>query len=155
MSNHTEAPGAVLALIALIKVGRDGLVVTLKPKALGPEAHSCWSWKIPLPKRKPFREAKLRMDAPGNTADPQLVRLLSDAFKVQELVTASSGLSLNQLARQRKQMAKLLSVSWLSPRIIEAIANGTQPAGLSRTWLLEAELPIAWADQEMLFGFAT
>ena len=51
-------------------------------------------------------------------------------------------------------MAKLLSVSWLSPRIIEAIANGTQPGSVNRTRLLETELPIQWAEQEKLFGFA-
>jgi hypothetical protein len=158
LDNRSESASAVRALIALIKVGRDGLVVTLKPKALGLEGQPCWTWNIPLPKRKPFREAKLRIDATGHAADPHLVRLLAEAFAVHELVAASPELSLNQLAKQvgrcRKQMAKLLSVSWLSPRIIEAIANGTQPGSVNRTCLLEAELPIDWAEQEMLFGFA-
>ncbi len=158
MDNRSEAASAVRSLIALIKVERDRLEVTLKPKALGLEAQPCWLWKIPLPKRKPFREAKLRIDALDQTVDPHLVRLLAEAFAVHELVAASPELSLNQLAKQvgrcRKQMAKLLSVSWLSPRIIEAIAKGTQPGSVNRTRLLEAELPIDWAEQEMLLGFA-
>ena len=51
-------------------------------------------------------------------------------------------------------MAKLLSVSWLSPRIIEAIAKGAQPGSINRTHLLEAKLPIDWSEQEVLLGFA-
>ena len=157
MDNRSEAAGAVRSLVAMVKVRRDSLELTLKPKALGLEGQPCWFWKLPLPKRIPFREAKLRIDALGQTVDPHLVRLLAEAFAVHELVAASPELSLNQLARQvgrcRKQMAKLLSVSWLSPRIVEAIAKGTQPGSVNRTRLLEAELPIAWADQEMLFGF--
>jgi site-specific DNA recombinase len=158
LNNRMEAASAVRSLVALIKVRRDSLELTLKPKALGLEAQTCWSWKIPLSKRKPFREAKLRIDALGHAADPHLVRLLAEAFAVHELVAASPELSLNQLARQvgrcRKQMAKLLSVSWLSPRIVEAIAKGTQPGSVNRTRLLEAKLPIDWSEQEVLLGFA-
>lgn len=70
----------------------------------------------------------------------------------------ASGLSINQVVkangRCRKQMAKLLTVSWLSPRIVEAIVDGTQPKGLTRIRLFEAELPIDWSEQEVLLGFA-
>ena len=59
-----------------------------------------------------------------------------------------------RIGRCRKQMAKLLSVSWLSPRIVEAIADGTQPKSINRTRLLETALPESWVDQEALLGFA-
>ena len=158
LANPGETTSAVHSLIALIKVQGDGLELTLRPKAFGLEGQPCWSWRLPLPRRKPFREAKLRIDALGHAADHHLVRLLAEAFEVQELVAASPGLSLNQLAKQvgrcRKQMAKLLSVSWLSPRIIEAIASGAQPGCVNRTRLLEADLPIDWSEQEALLGFS-
>ena len=51
-------------------------------------------------------------------------------------------------------MAKLLSVSWLSPRIVESISDGSQPKAINRARLLEAELPVDWAEQEALFGLA-
>ena len=70
---------------------------------------------------------------------------------------ASPGLSINQVAKKegrcRKQLTKLLSVSWLSPRIVESIAAGTQPKAINRTLLLETALPADWADQEALLGF--
>ena len=87
-----------------------------------------------------------------------LVQLLSEAFEVQGLVLASPRLSLNQLAKRdrrcRKLLAKLLGVSWLSPRIVEAIVDGTQPRSIKRTRLLATELPFDWTEQEALFGFA-
>ena len=56
--------------------------------------------------------------------------------------------------RCRKQLAKLVRLSWISPRIVEAIADGTQPKSINRTRLLETELPVAWAEQEALLGFS-
>ena len=143
-----------------VRIRIDHLEVILDPASLGVEDQSSWTIRTPRPTRKPFREAKIRIDAvPLNPAsDQQLVKLLADAFEVQALVIASPHLSLNQLAKQvgrcRKQMAKLLSVSWLSPRIIESISDGTQPKAISRARLLETELPVDWAEQEALFGRA-
>ena len=48
----------------------------------------------------------------------------------------------------------LRRLSWLSPRIVEAIADGTQPSGLTRRALLICELPLAWSEQERQFGMA-
>ena len=155
-----DAQAAVQSLVALIKVRNDCLELTLKPTALGLPDQPCWRWTIPLPARKPFREAKLRIDAVsgGDAVDPQLVALLADALDAQRLVLASPHLSLNQLAislgRCRKQLTKLFRLSWLSPRIVDAIVAGRQPRSLNRTRLLETELPINWSEQEILFGMA-
>ncbi len=51
-------------------------------------------------------------------------------------------------------MAKLLKLSWLSPTIVEAISDGFQPKSITRTRLLETELPLAWDAQDALLGFA-
>ena len=156
----SDRQGELRNLIALIKVHDGRLNLTLKPAALGLADQQCWAWPIPLPPRKPFREAKLRID--GDVTEPQsdlqLLALLSDAAEAQKMVLGASGLSINQVAkangRCRKQLAKLFTVSWLSPRIVEAIVDGTQPKGLTRNRLLESELPVDWSEQEDLFGFA-
>jgi len=49
-------------------------------------------------------------------------------------------------------LARLLRVSWLSPRIVEAILEGPQLARLTRKWLLEVDLPLDWSEQEQLLG---
>jgi site-specific DNA recombinase len=47
----------------------------------------------------------------------------------------------------------LAPLAYLSPRIIEAIAEGQPPAGLTVTRLVP-HLPTVWADQEKQLGFA-
>ncbi|MFN5085285.1 MAG: recombinase family protein, partial [Novosphingobium sp.] len=63
-----------------------------------------------------------------------------------------------QLARRegrcRTQLTRLLRLSFLSPKIVEAIVDGTQPKGLTRRLMLSCDLPIDWAEQERLFGLA-
>ena len=71
---------------------------------------------------------------------------------------ASPELNLNQLAKRegrcRTQLARLLRISFLSPRIFEAIAGGTPPNGMNRRILLSCDLPLDWAEQERLLGLA-
>ena len=142
-----------------MRVGRDNIEVQLRPGEFGIEAQENWTWSIPLPARKPFREAKLRIDAEreGRQPDPTLLQLLAEAFEVRQLVLGNPTLSLNQLAsregRCRKQLGKLLRLSWLSPRMVEAIADGTQRRSLTRSRLLGADLPTDWLEQEQMLGF--
>ena len=42
----------------------------------------------------------------------------------------------------------------VSPRIVEAIVDGTQPKGLTRNRPLESELSADWSEQEALLGLA-
>lgn len=159
LSQQGEAKLALRSLVRSISIRNDHLEVIMDPAALGILDHSSWMIQIPRPTRRPFREARLRLDAgtPAPGADPKLVMLIADALEVQGLVLASPHLSLNQLAKQvgrcRKQMAKLLNLSWLSPRIVEAITDGSQPKSITRTRLLETELPLSWGAQEALLGF--
>ena len=156
LTGDTEA--ALRSLVTAITVNKNHLEAVIDPASLGQADQAGWSCSLPLPLRKPFREAKLRIDAAAtnSNADQQLVKLIAEAFAVQRLVLASPELSLNQIAkangRCRKQMAKLLSISWLSPRIIDAITDGVQPSSINRTRLLETALPLAWSAQEGLFG---
>ena len=72
---------------------------------------------------------------------------------------ANPALSLNQLdqreGRCRTHLSRLLRIAWLSPKIVDAIASGTQPKALNRQALLTASLPIDWSGQERMFGIAT
>ena len=61
-------------------------------------------------------------------------------------------LSLNQIAKRdgrcRKQLTKLVGLSWLSPNVMEALSDGSAPTSLTRKRLLDADLPLAWSYQE-------
>ena len=102
-------------------------------------------------------EDDARHEDKGSALDNKLVQLIADALEARQLIISNPRLSINQVAnkegRCRKQLTKLLSVSWLSPRIAESIVAGTQPKAINRTLLLEIALPTDWADQEALLGF--
>jgi len=148
-------------LIAAMRICDERIDVWLNADALGFRSGDHWNWCIPLPARKPFREAKLRIDAKSDRApiDNRLIMLLVEAKQARDLVLASPDLSLNQIARRegrcRTRLKKLVRISWLSPRIVEAIVSGKQPEHFGRRLLLEADLPDCWAAQERLFGLST
>jgi DNA invertase Pin-like site-specific DNA recombinase len=151
---------ALSSLVAGIAIKADGMEISLKPEALSIVTDANWTWMLPLPARRPFREARIRIDsdATETRASTDLLALMANAMDAQRLVLASPELSLAQLAKRegrcRTQLTKLLRLSWLSPRIIDAIADGTQPKGLTRRALLICDMPIDWAEQERQFGFA-
>ena len=151
---------ALRSLVDGIAIRADCMEISLKPTALSIEADSTWTWTLPLPTRRPFREARIRVDSDATKARTldDLLALVADAMAVQRLVLASPEFSLAQLAKRegrcRTQLTRLLRLSWMSPRIVDAIADGTQPKGLTRRALLTCDMPIEWAQQERQFGFA-
>ena len=160
LAQPCEAALALRSLVTAIKVQPNQFEITLDPVVLAITGEQRWTLNFPLPTRKPFREAKIRIDgkALDRNLDQPLIKLIAEALEVQDFVLASPKLSLNQLSgtvgRCHKQLTKLLRVSWISPRIIEAIASGSQPNSLNRNRLLGADLPADWTEQEMLLGFA-
>ena len=147
-------------LIAALQVREERIEVELNADALAAGTSSGLTWSIPLPDRKPFREAKLKIDAKAHdqTIKDDLLALLVDAKAAQELVLAKPELSLHQLGktenRCRTHLARLLRIAWLSPRIVEAIAMGTQPNQLNRQILLSNAMPLDWTEQERQFGLS-
>ena len=162
LARERNWPETVSALVHAIAVRKDGLDIAFRHAALGAAAgEPLLNITFPLPVRKPFREAKLRIDAArpvSSKNDQQLVKLLREAREVQHLVLTSGGASLNAIAKSegrcRKQMTRLLRVSWLSPRVVEAIIDGTLPNRFTHRHLLELDLPASWSEQHRLFGLA-
>lgn len=49
----------------------------------------------------------------------------------------------------------VLRVSWLTPDIVAAIAEGREPATLTgRRLLRAADVPLSWEEQRRYFGFS-
>ena len=144
-----------------MQMRHDRIDVRLNANALDCSRPDHWNWSIPLPARKPFREAKLRIDQDlaAKPTDTGLIILLGGALEARKLVLSSPELSINQIAKRegrcRKQLTKLVRLSWLSPTIIEAIIDGKAPPRLKRKRLLDADLPLAWSEQEEALGFAS
>lgn len=162
MQLQTHGASKILrSLVVAIRIQQKYMEVDLDPSALELPEQPAWHINIQLPTKRPFREARLRIDAEAaaDRSTGDLLELVADAQETQRLVLASPELSLNQLAKRegrcRTQLARLLRLSWMSPKIIDAIAQGSQPKGLTRRSLLNSDMPIDWAEQERLFGIAT
>lgn len=76
--------------------------IVLNPDARGIASSASWVWNLPLPARRPFREARLRIDVEAGpcSVSNDLLALISDAMAAQRLVVASPELSLAQLAKR-------------------------------------------------------
>lgn len=161
LQHRSRLENVIRSLVHAVRFAKDHMRVTIAFGTLSCPGAGALDIQIPLPARKPFREAKLRIDGvpmSDSKPDEQLLKLLADAAEGQRLVLASPELSVNALGKRegrcRTQLSKLLRFSWLSPRIVEMIAAGAQPRGLTRARLLNDELPMDWAEQEQLLGCA-
>lgn len=161
LARPDRSEDALRGILNAILVTKYAIRMELKPDVLAIGHTETWSCIIPRPTgRRPFREAKLKMEAkPQNDRyEADLVLLLAEAIEVQRLVLASPELSLNQLGKRegrcRTNLARLLRISWISPRIVEAVAAGTQPKTVTRKVLLSSEIPLAWEEQERMLGLA-
>ena len=73
------------------------------------------------------------------------------------MIVSEPATDIGMIAKQEnlaeRHIRFLTPLAYLSPRIIEAIAEGRAPADLTVTRLAR-NLPTVWADQEKQLGFA-
>lgn len=112
------------------------------------------------------RGHQLRLIIPGPhilaiapaTRDEKLVALLAEAHTARKLILASPVQSVASIAasqgRCRTRLGKLAALSCLAPDIVTAVVEGRQPPTLTAHRLQDIELPLGWADQRALLGFA-
>ncbi|WP_310534145.1 recombinase family protein [Novosphingobium sp.] len=121
---------------------------------------------LTLPATKVRRGHQLRLVIPGPqvisiaeaTRDSKLVALVAEAHQARQLLLASSDQSIAAIAsrhgRCRTRLGKLAALGCLAPDIVTAIVEGRQPTSLTARTLQDIDLPLAWADQRALLGFA-
>ena len=87
-----------------------------------------------------------------------LVSLIKEARKAQALVDAERSMGIKEYAARMRRcpstFARVLRLNYLAPDIQTSIFDGTQPPDLTRRDLVRADLPMDWALQRKLFGFA-
>ncbi len=83
------------------------------------------------------------------TPDPKLVTLIAKAHQ------ARTDLFSGAASRGNRHIERLARLAYLAPDITAAILDGAQPKTLTSRQLLKLPaLPLAWADQRRLLGFA-
>ncbi len=106
-----------------------------------------------------------RMASPLNpgrptSVDQNLMAALAKAFFWQELLDTGRVKNMTELAKAEKiglaRMQKMLKLARLAPDIVEEIAQGRQPVGLSLLFFVENPLPDDWdAQREAIGGLAS
>lgn len=170
----------VRSIVARIELGLGSLQLVVRWRALehflgwdgvGVFAPDEAGWKrcpetslihVPLSSERRARKLRIWLEPrePGNACpNVSLVSLIADARRAQALVDAHRAEPLSALARrfhrQEIYLVRLLRINYLAPDIIASILDGVQPANLTRKTLLYSELPLDWALQRRMLGFAT
>lgn len=91
--------------------------------------------------------------------NPKLISLLNDASEAHAVMLARRDLDVPGLAArfgcEMDRYSRLVRLNYLAPDIQLAIRDGSQPDSLTRSALLKVELPLDWATQRTLLGFAS
>jgi hypothetical protein len=86
--------------------------------------------------------------------DNAMVKMIARAFRWQRLLSDGTYTTLEDLAAAEhidsSYVSRVLRLTCLSPRIIEAILDGKHPAKVTMKNLM-APLPVAWEEQEQQF----
>ena len=142
-------------------VCRDRIEVTLlQDDASGATApSSLWTISIPfvptLPVRKGVAHSLTRRSAMDDALRISLLTAIAKSRNWIETILDDSAIDFGALAKREKlgerHVRFLAPLAYLSPRIIEAIAEGRAPADLTVTQLAR-NLPLSWAEQEEQLG---
>jgi DNA invertase Pin-like site-specific DNA recombinase len=106
-------------------------------------------------------ERKLRLpirgSGPRGQPNRRLAALIDEMRRAQAIAERHRQETDRELAARLKRSAgsfmRLLRLNYLAPDIVASILDGSQPAGLKRKDLLNADLPLDWSLQRKLFGF--
>ena len=87
--------------------------------------------------------------------DGRLILLLLKAHAAQRQLLATNDSPTSASVYSDKHIARLARLAYLAPDIVGAILDGKAPRSLTARQLLRApEVPLAWADQRRMFGYA-
>ncbi|MGH7780576.1 MAG: recombinase family protein [Candidatus Binataceae bacterium] len=163
---ETETSAALADLIERTELGRDGIRVSLKlpiPPAEGESdtsrRHIALTKFVPMQMKR--RGVEMRMvlegDATPARVDLPLLNAVARARRWSLDLISGRVQSISELARReqldRRSVHRLLRLAFLSPRIVEAIAEGRQPPDLTVIGLSRrVDLPLLWSAQEQALG---
>lgn len=90
------------------------------------------------------------------TIDSTMIKVIARGFRWQRLLNEGLYATIEDLAAAEKinpsYISRVMRLSYLSPKIIEAILEGSSPAELSMKHLMKP-FPMDWQKQTVHFGF--
>lgn len=154
-----------LARIATVHLRENGFAITLDRcraaelagrLADGEElfVNSNSTCTIALPIALPLRGGRCRVTTgTHNPAMPDPV-LIGALRKAHRMLSRERGMPFCEAAPVSPYDRRLLRLAFLAPDIQRAILAGYQPAGLNLERLMGMEIPLDWAEQRVMLGYA-
>lgn len=170
-ANHLELEAIYQKLMKRITMNSDNIEIEFEPdylyQTLGlEEVREGQRFRIYKPTEVRRRGQELKLIIGGKQAeekrtDMSLIKLIAKAHLLKNEIETGAVRSIKEFAEKYSidhgDAKNLIPLSYLAPCIIDAIYDGTQPSNLttSRLKSIANRLPIRWAEQRQVLGFAT
>ncbi len=166
LQSETDAAVEMATLIERVDLQQDGIRVSLKlPMPTIEERDGSDTNKTVvaqfIPMRVKRRGVEMRLVIEGDRASPQradpaLLRVIARGHRWFDDLVSGRAASTVEIAKREKlgerHVRRLIRLAFLSPRIVEAIAEGRQPAELNAEILKHFKLPFEWQLQKRNIG---
>ncbi|HQU69868.1 MAG TPA: recombinase family protein [Albidovulum sp.] len=155
-----HADALLRALITAVRIAPGRMVITVAAEILAERLQTALNRLDPeglvldAPFRIRRRGAEIRVVLGERRAELDRV-LIRNLMKARgRLAALTRGEAYAEIAARegvsKQRVQQLLPLAFLAPDIVQMIAEGRQPVGLTTEWLINAELPIGWGDQRAL-----
>lgn len=164
LASTSESAAALDALIERVELSHESLNLKLRLPLNGP-SDGAGLVSLPLSKLVPMQmkrrgiEMRIVLDGDSNPAhvDLPLLKAVARARRWSDDLLSGRVQSVGELAKREgidgRSVRRLLRLGFLSPRIVEAIAEGRQPPDLTVMGLTRrTEIPMLWSEQEQMLG---
>jgi site-specific DNA recombinase len=160
---------AIRSLVTRVEVCDSAIVVRLRRQSLAerlsmPTDHSLnadapLELTMPAELRRIGKEKRLIVAAlvPKTNPDAALIKAVVRAHQWFEMLKNRTVESITKIAKAeglpRTYVSSVIPFALLAPDITSAVLEGTQPIDLSLDRLINAKLPLDWAEQRSVLGF--
>jgi len=112
--------------------------------------------ELPIALRRRGIGTRIVIDSPYVKPEPDsaLVDLIARAHVYFDKLTSSAAMSTTSIAEafnvDRADVGRILPLAFLSPKMLDAILTGSQPASLTPRHLARADMSVDWAEQDLV-----
>ena len=167
LRSESEAASVLTWLIERVGLKQDGIDVSIKlpiPSDEGRDVATPNELALTrfVPMRMKRRGVEMRLIIDGDAAslariDLPLLDATARAYRWSNDLLAGRARSIAEIARREQLTARhvrrVMRLAFLAPRIVEASAEGRQPADLTTLAMTQRiELPLLWSAQEQVLG---
>ena len=145
------------SVVERIEISPTDLAITISLASLMTGGPTMTYW-VPVTLRRRGMEMRMVLDGERRIVDPALTSTVAKGHAWFAQLASSEVAGLAEIANRdgvsKGWISRTLPLAFLSPRIVQAIAEGRQPTELTaRTLASIGDLPPAWAEQEARLGF--